>query len=126
MAKGRKTGGRNFTSADMEYFIKGGKNKALPPELKEARKARRVDIEIALEQFMSMTNEQLKKYKKRPACTQFERYVIAVIENGIRKGDQARLGFLFDNWVGPVTKRVELEAVTSSHKSIVEQIEEEE
>jgi hypothetical protein len=115
-----------FTKEDKHLMAKGGRNKRLPPDLKAARKARRVDVEIALEQFVSMSWDELKEYDKRPEATMFEKMVISVIKGAVQGGDQSKLSFILDNWVGPITKRVEVEANLSHHASIVQQIEDEE
>lgn len=98
---------------------------ALPVELKQARKARRVDIELKLEKFMELPYSELLEINKSLKASVFERILAAVIINGIKQGDQTRLQFILDNWVGPLPKKIEGE-FDFGHKSIVKQLEEEE
>lgn len=120
MAKGRKTGGRDIKPGTV--LNPNGRPK-LPEELKEARKARRTDVEIALEKFMGMNMAEVKAYQKNPDATAFERILVSIIINAVNKGDHSRLSFLLDSWVGPIVKKIEGE-FAFGHKSIIEQLEE--
>ncbi len=104
MAKGKKTGGRNFTPGNR--FGQG--QPKLPEDIKEARKLNRIEFERILNQFLHMTDEELLRYMDGPDCTQIEGLIAHLIVKGKEFGDHRRLSLILDRLVGPVSQKVEV------------------
>lgn len=96
-----------FTKADKALFAKGGRNKALPEDVKEARKVTRVEVERILAAISTMDDDQFRIYEKSPERNQLERTIISIFKKAIKEGDNHRLNFLLDRMVGPVPKIVD-------------------
>lgn len=106
MAKGKKTGGRNF---EVGHPPMGGRPR-LPDDVKEARALTRADLDRHLTRFMAMGPNELAEVRKNPNSTMLELLIISVMTHGVNKGDQQRLGFLLERLssIGKVKERVEV------------------
>lgn len=129
MAKGKKTGGRDF--------VKGvcanrngpwGKN---PPddETKELLKQKRLEYPAKMAELLSKSSDDIQRicstYYKRKSdpdyidekvgeIDAFQSFVAAIIIGGIERGDHKRLQFLLDRIIGKVKDKVEHSGKISS------------
>ena len=98
MAKGRKTGGRNWKPGQ------SGNPKGrmpIPEDLRQIQKFSRTVIELILNKYMQTPTIELKRMLDNPdKIPAMELMVIQVLVKGIEKGDERRLGFLFDRVIG--------------------------
>lgn len=95
MAKGKKSGGRNF-----EPGHDGGPGRPpLPVELKEAKALTKAKAFELLNRFLFCTDAELEQVLADPVAPQLDKMIIAVIKNG-KGGDTASLGFLLDRTIG--------------------------
>jgi len=99
-------------------------SKHLPADLKEARSMNAHDFENSLYKYMSMPFIDLQKIFKDPKTPSRDLAVISILKNAIEKGDNQRLNFLLERTIGKV-KDVSEVSIKSSHKSIVEMLEDE-
>jgi hypothetical protein len=103
MAKGLKTGGRNFKPGNP-----GGKGRPpVPPELKAARKMNRTELELLLTEMLQLSPLELKTRKDNPK-SMLELFVISIITQGINKGDHQRLDFLITQLLGRIKERLDI------------------
>lgn len=106
MAKGKKTGGRNFQKG-VSGNPKG--RPPLPKELNEALRMTRKEFTELLVKYLAYSLEDLKKTQKAKETKALDRIVIAVIVNAIAKGDDRRLDFLMNRIIGKVKDVIEHE-----------------
>ena len=101
MAKGKKTGGKDFVPGD-----KRAGRPSKPDDLKKASKLTRTEAEAILVEFMRMNIDELEavlKDRKRPVM----HHIIGRIAlMAIKNGDQSRMGFLLDRTIGKVPTEV--------------------
>lgn len=103
MPKGVKVGGRDWKKGQ------SGNPKGptpLPPEIKEARKLNRVELEALFNKYLHATKEEMVAAKADPNTKAIELIVLSILIMGIQKGDERRLGFLLDRLLGPVKQVV--------------------
>lgn len=103
MAKGTKTGGRNFLPGNT--FGKG--QQPLPPEVHLAKQFTRAQLVEAITKYVVMSLTELKVKAKDESLPAIEHMILRIIMNSILKGDQTRLDFLLDRIQGKVKQVVE-------------------
>lgn len=107
MAKGFKTGGKNF-----EPGHKLGKGRPLIPEdLKSVRLLTKEEAERLIIKFMSMAVDELKVLVGDPHTPAMHGIIANIILKGIEGGDTMRMEFLFNRTIGRVLDKIEVTAV---------------
>ena len=101
MAKGKKTGGRNFTGQP------GPGRPRLPKAVKEARKLTKVEFESVVHAMSFMTRAELKAKMKDPTTTVLELMVGALASEAVNRGDHNRMEFIHNRMVGKVPDKVQ-------------------
>jgi len=121
-----KRGGKrstSFTKDDNRASEAGKKSSsALPSDLKIARGLNAIEFEQSLYKYMDMSLEDLVRVEKDPTTTSRDLAVISILRNAIEKGDNQRLNFLLERTIGKV-KDISEVSISSTHKSIVEMLE---
>jgi hypothetical protein len=79
----------------------------LPSDVKEARQMTQSEIELALNKFLLMTPEQLKKAKQDPETMMLDHLIISIMTHGVNKGCDKRADFLMNRLVGKVKQQIE-------------------
>ena len=71
-----------------------------------------------------MTAEEISLKLKDKNTTALEMMILKIVTGAINKSDQAKLQFLLDRTIGPITKKVESEVTVSGslHDQVVEAI----
>lgn len=82
---------------------------ALPEEIKEARKINKIEFERVLNEMIYMNLSELKSRADNPETPVVELLVAKILAEGIKRGDEKRLGFILDRLIGPVKTKVALE-----------------
>lgn len=99
MAKGKKTGGRDFQPG--HKFSKGRpRGKLIPLEVREIRGEAKVELEALIIEMMGMTEEELNGIAGGPTATMAEKMIASVIIKTINRGDVFRFAFLLDRIIG--------------------------
>lgn len=111
MAKGRKTGGKDFVKGNP---IVGGRP-PLSPEAKLFKKLTTQEYIMLVNKFLHATEEQVTMIINDCRSTMLEKFVANLILNGADAGNEQKLGFLLDRLIGPVIKKTDL---TSGDKPI--------
>lgn len=101
MAKGKKTGGRNF-----EAGHNVGRPQ-LPGDIKGARQLNQIELERMLNDLIYKTPKELQHILDSNQSSALEGIVAKVIIEAGRTGDQFRLDFLLNRLVGKVTEKVQ-------------------
>jgi len=104
MAKGQKTGGRNFKPGQ------SGNPDGRPPvpaDLREARKINQLVIERLFNEFLWMPKAELTRRYKAPETPAIERMLIQLVRSSQWGGDKGRIGFILQRIVGTVSTKVE-------------------
>ena len=116
MAKGNKTGGKDF-----EPGRSGNPNgrPRLPEDLREARALNKTEFERILNLGIHLTAEELKNRLEAKGTPTIELMVLKIIAAAVNRGDEKRLGFILDRLIGPVPKSVDLSANENSGFKIV-------
>lgn len=104
MAKGFKTGGRNFVKGQVSN-PKG--RPRTPDDLKMARQMYAHDIEAAIYKYGDMTIEQLKAAVSNPSTPSKDLAIIKIMTEAISKGDHQRLDFILNRTIGKVKDTVD-------------------
>lgn len=104
MAKGKKTGGRNFKKGEVSNPL--GRPK-VDPAIREIRNYNKAEIERLFNEFMNVTLSELVAILRDKSRTVIELMVAKVISESIRRGDQVRFNFLLDRMVGKVVDRMD-------------------
>jgi hypothetical protein len=97
MARGIKTGGRDFVKGDP----RAGRP-PLPSDLKQARAYSKAEVQASLSRFLRMNIDELKAAVLDPRRPVIDHLVGSICVKGIKHGDHARLNFLLDRLIGKV------------------------
>lgn len=102
MAKG-VTKSTTFKPGDPRAVAAGKKSsRALPLELKEARRLNANKVEEILYKYMDSTADELLQAMQNPLTPAIELVVIKVLKEAIKNGDHHRLDFLLNRTIGKV------------------------
>lgn len=96
MAKGKKTGGRDFQPG---HKVRG---KRLPTALTHARKMSQAEFLSILVRFLDMTAWELEEILQDKNRTVMELWVARICATGIKDGDYSRLNFIAERLFGKV------------------------
>ena len=99
MAKGRKTGGRDWKSGTSGN--KAGRP-ALPPELRAVKPISAARVRTIITNLMFMGREEMLKHIQAPTTSVLELLIASVMTHATTEGDEARLGFLLDRSIGKI------------------------
>lgn len=98
MAKGIKTGGKNFEPGNP-----GGPGAPkIPEEIKQARKLNRLEFERVLNKYIHMQLGALRKIIEDPTTPVLDGVVCKILVKGFNEGDPRRLEFVIDRLIGKV------------------------
>ena len=106
MAKGRKTGGRDFYKGH-KLTPPGPGRPAVTPEIKATRQLNTQELVRILNELVHADKETLIAKTKDPKTTVFELIICSILKNAYDKGDQQRISFILDRLVGKVKEQVE-------------------
>ncbi len=104
MAKGKKTGGRDFAHGNP-----GGPGQPpLPPELKATRRLTKGNFELIANKYVWSSEAELEAALKDEATAAIEKLLVTIMLAGIKNGDQGRAEFFLQRLVGKVVDKVEV------------------
>lgn len=105
MAKGRKTGGKDFQPGQS-----GNPNgrPPLPADIKEMRPLNRLECERALTKYLRMSMKGLRLLIEDESLAALDLITIRVILEAHRLGDFMRFDFLLNRLIGKVKDNVEI------------------
>lgn len=105
MAKGRKTGGRDFPPG-----VSGNPagSPGLPQDLKNARKLNQVEMERIFNRFLYAGDNERQKTLQDPTAPGIDKLVAAIMGYAISEGDEKRLEFILCRVLGKVTEKLEV------------------
>lgn len=106
MAKGFKTGGKNFQKG---VVTNPAGRPPLSPEIKEARRLTQTRFIELTNQYINMSKEELKAAEQNPKTTILELMVLKVMQHAIAKGDQLRLNFILERLIGKVPTPIDMD-----------------
>jgi hypothetical protein len=106
MAKGKKTGGRDFYKGH-KLTPPGPGRPAVSPQIKAIKQLNATKLAEMLNEFINMDKEALIAKSKDPSTTVFELIICSILKNAYDKGDQQRINFILDRLVGKVKDQVE-------------------
>lgn len=86
-----------------------GGRPTLPEDIKAARKLNKVELERILNEYVHMSLAEIQRRASNPQTSALEVLVAKILAEGIKRGDEKRLGFLLDRLVGPVKRQVTVE-----------------
>lgn len=105
MAKGKKTGGRDWKPGQTGN-PNGGPG--LPGDLREARKVNQTELERTINRLIWMTPTELAACLDTPSTPMFDRFVGNIIKLGEEAGDERRMEFILQRIIGKVQDRIEV------------------
>lgn len=104
MGLGKKTGGRDFQPG--QSGNPAGRVK-LPPEIKEARKYNKLEVERILSDYMDKSPAEIDLALNRQDLPAIEIIVAKIVHQAMKRGDQFRFDFLLNRLIGKVKDQVE-------------------
>lgn len=105
MARGKKSGGRNFEKGNP-----GGPGQPpLPPDVKKARKLNAAEFTRVATEYLYFTKDELKKKATDPATPIIELLVGSIVAKAVEHGDSTRLEMLLNRLIGKVTDKIKHE-----------------
>lgn len=114
MARGKKTGGRDFTPGHKGYS--GRPNH----KVTEARRLNKERVLELLNEFSEKPFSELPSLIKNENTKSIEALVASVFYHGVKSGDHARLNFLLDRLIGKVKEEVDHTVKIDLHTQIVD------
>lgn len=119
MAKGKKTGGRNFKPG--QSGNPNGRPRT-PPEQKALRRFNRSYLEERLNELLMLPPTTLAALKQNRATPMIDLMIIATIERAVESGDYHRVSFLIEQLIGKPIPRPsqEIAEPRSFHDQLVE------
>jgi hypothetical protein len=104
MAKGKKTGGRDFTGQP------GPGRPKKDPESKALARLTHTEFEACANKYILMPLKDLKDIAKNPGDkSALEMLIVSTLVHGINKGDQSRISFFLERLVGKPNPTTEQE-----------------
>lgn len=104
MAKGGKTGGRDFQPGN-----KLGKGRPpIPEDVREIRKISADTVKRLISRYVDMTAAELKVAAESDETPMLEKMIASVIAKALDAGDYTRIDFLLNRLIGKVTEKVEV------------------
>ena len=98
MAKGKKTGGRDFPKG--HKFGKG--RPKIPEEVKKARELNKAQASLILNKYFWQSEAELKKVMNDPKVSIGEKGIVAILMKAKKDGDQHKMEWLFQRLIGKV------------------------
>lgn len=106
MAKGKKTGGRDFEVANKAAVGKG--RPLLPEDLKNVKKLKSDEAERLIVKFITMTHDQIVGVFNDPESPYLHKMLCQVMIKAVEQGSVAHLDFLLNRTIGRVLDKVEV------------------
>jgi hypothetical protein len=103
MAKGKKTGGKDFVPGDP----RAGRP-PMPADLKRANALTSVELRRTLNRVLFMRDDELLALTKDASAVQLERIVASIVLAATKQGDVQRMEWLAARLVGKVVDKVEV------------------
>lgn len=103
MAKGRKTGGKDFVPGDP----RAGRP-PLPPELRAVRRLTKTEFERLANKYLWASAGELSLALASPETPAFERLLVSIMLTGIEAGDHAKAEWLATRLLGKVKDELEV------------------
>jgi hypothetical protein len=115
MAKGKKTGGRDFAPGD----VSGPGRPRMSKDIKEMKKISTLTFVSLVQQFLQMRVSDLDQISKAKNALVFHALIASVLKKGIEQGDGQRLNIFLDRIIGKVRN----DAVVEVRPKIIENTE---
>lgn len=109
MAKGKKTGGRDFKPGQSGN-LNGGPG--LPKDIRDARKLGQVELERTINRLIYLTGSELAALIAEPLTPMFDKIIAQILQQAADKGDQARLEFVLARTLGKIPDKLEVKTPT--------------
>lgn len=105
MARGKKTGGRDFPPNNIAN--PDGRPK-VPEDVKAAQKLTKNAFILVTNKYLSMTKEEIKRAATDPKTPSLELMIAGLISKAVNEGCQKRLNFLLERLIGKVPTSVDV------------------
>jgi hypothetical protein len=108
MAKGKKTGGRDWKPGEIPN-PKG--RPPLPKELKEGRRLNKTEFELIMNKYGWCSLGELEQLVGDKSLPAFEAWIVAIMARGIKTGDWGGNEWIAQRLIGKVKEQVEVTTV---------------
>lgn len=99
MARGKKTGGRDFVPGDPRAGRPPG-SKHLSDEDRAIRRLTQVQVSTLINSFMQKSDTELEAVVLDPLAISLHKIIARIIQVAMKSGDQSRLTFLMERGLG--------------------------
>jgi hypothetical protein len=103
MAKGKKTGGKDFVPGDPRMG-----RKRVPEELKGMRALSKAEATAALSDVLKLTTQELDELLESKTATMMQLCAARIVKVAFEQGDQQRLNFMLDRLIGRVKDELDV------------------
>lgn len=106
MAKGKKTGGKNFEKGHAPYLDSPGRP-PVTPVIKQLKAFNQEALIKILTTLSTATVTELAAMSKDPTKTILEMTIISIWKKAYELGDQQRINFILDRLIGKTKEQIE-------------------
>jgi len=118
MARGKKTGGRDFSSTNQPK--KRGR-KPLPKDLRDARNLTKARLQGMLNKSLWCTQDELTARMKDDETPMIEKMIGSIVYKALVEGDQTRLTFILDRMIGKVKEEIDIKTYSQKLEGLSDQ-----
>lgn len=105
MAKGKKTGGKDWQPG---VSANPAGRAPLPPEVKEARRLNKTELETIVNKYLWEPNADLEKTSANVELPPVERWLVSIIHRGLSTGEWHGFEWIAQRLIGKVKDQVEI------------------
>lgn len=106
MARGKKTGGRDFVKGGPQPANRG--RKPLPPDLKAATELTKSNLKGLLNKYLWMSKPEMQAVIKDHNTPMIEIVIASIVFKAAVQGDEKRLDFILTRLIGRVKEEIDL------------------
>lgn len=122
MARGKKTGGRDFPAGNKANPKGGG---ALSPDIKKIRRLTTEEVHYVGSLVLSRDMETIDKIANDPKQPALRAWIAEIVASGHRGGNVNKFNALLDRLIGKVSDKVDITVKSPHANKSPEQIEQE-
>lgn len=119
MAKGKKTGGRDWKKGGYQPKNRGRPN--VPADLREATKLTKANLEGMLNKYLWMPRSRIESVLQKDTNLPMIEYMIAnIVTRAAVHGDTKRLDFILNRIIGKVKEEIDINTYSKQLETLTE------
>lgn len=106
MAKGKKTGGRDFQKGGYQPAVRG--KPGVPADLRKASDLTKANLRGLLNKYLWMSKVEIQSKMRDHNVPMIEMVIASIIFKAAHQGDEKRLTFILDRMIGKVKEEIDI------------------